>query len=110
MTGRIRFGLFTVAEMKIMSLEEKYANDPRLLGFYKIKLLEPGWAGGLSPDEFTYIKSQLKKSPSLKRRWGFKPSAKRLSESRIRSVARNGLSTNRKPVLALVAIKEPSDK
>ena len=100
----------STARISKVNLEERYADAADLLSFYRKKLLEPGWAGGLSPDEFTYIKSQLKKSPSLKRRWGFKPSAKRLSDSRIRSVARNGLSTNRKPVLALVAIKEPSDK
>jgi hypothetical protein len=99
-----------VKEINIMSSEEKYANFPQLLGFYKRKLLEPGWAGELSPDELAYIKSQLRQSPSLKRRWGFKPSAKRLSESRIRSVARNGLAANRKPVLASVATDYPSAK
>jgi len=88
-----------------MSLEERYANDPNLLSFYKRKLLIPGWAGELSPDEFAYIKSQLRQSPSLKRRWGFRPTAKRLSESRIRAVARNGLSANKKPALAS-AVKE----
>ena len=45
--------------------------------FYKEKLHEPGWTGELSPDELAYIKSQLKRSPSLKRRWGFRPSAKK---------------------------------
>jgi len=99
-----------VKKINITSFEEKYANDPQLLDFYKRKLLEPGWAGELSPDELAYLKSQLRQSPSLKRRWGFKPSAKRLSESRIRSVARNGPATNRKPVLASVATKEPSAK
>jgi hypothetical protein len=99
-----------VEEINIVFLEEKYANDPQLLGFYKKKLLEPGWAGELSPDELAYIKSQLRQSASLRRRWGFKPSAKRFSESRIRSAARNGLAANRKPVLASVATKEPSAK
>jgi hypothetical protein len=93
-----------------MTLEEQYTDDPRLFGFYRRKLLEPGWAGELSPDELAYIKSQLRQSPSLKRRWGFKPSAKRLSESRIRSVARNGLTANRKPVLASAATNELSFK
>ena len=83
---------------------------PELLNLYKNKLLQPGWAGELNPDELAYIKSQLRQSPSLKRRWGVRPSAKRLSESRIRSVARNGLAANRKPVLASVATKEPSAK
>ena len=79
-----------------MTLEERYAKDPKLLAFYEKKLLIPGWAGDLSPDEFAYIKSQLKQSPSLKRRWGFRPSAKRLPENRIRSVAIDGVSTNKK--------------
>ena len=79
-----------------MSLQERYANNPQLLAFYEKKLLIPGWAGELHPDELAYIKSQLQGSPSLKRRWGFKPSAKRLSEEHIRAVARDGLATNRK--------------
>jgi hypothetical protein len=77
-----------------MSLEERYANDPELLEFYRENLLETGWAGELDPDELAYIKSKLRQSPSLKRRWGFRPSAKRLSERRIRAVARDGLSVN----------------
>ena len=86
-----------------MTLEERYASDPQLLKFYKKKLLEPGWAGQLKPYELAYIKSQLRQSPSLKRRWAFKPSAKRLSEKHIRAVARDGLSAIKKPVLASVA-------
>ena len=74
-----------------MSLGEHYKNDPELLSFSQKKLLEPRWAGELSPDELAYMKSQLRQSSSLRRRWGFRPSAKRLSESRIRAVARDGL-------------------
>ena len=84
-----------------MLLEERYATDPELLEFYKRKLLEPGWAGELGAVELAYIKSQLRESPSLKRRWGFKPSARRLSEKRTRTIAIDGrLSTNEKRVLA----------
>ena len=75
----------------IVSLGEHYKNDPELLSFSQKKLLEPRWAGELSPDELAYMKSQLRQSSSLRRRWGFRPSAKRLSESRIRAVARDGL-------------------
>ena len=85
-----------------MTLEERYKSDAKLLAFYRRKLIEPGWAGELSPDEFAYVKCQLRQSPSLKRRWGFRPSARRLSESRTRAVARNGLSAIKKPVLASV--------
>ena len=59
-----------------MSLEERYAHDPDLLAFYRKRLLEPGWAGELSPDELAYIKAELRQSASLRRRWGFRPSAK----------------------------------
>jgi len=78
-----------------VSLEEQCANDQELLGFHKKKLLEPGWAGELDTVELAYIKSQLRQSPLLKRRWGFRPSAKRLSESHIRAVARDSLAANR---------------
>jgi len=77
---------------KVMTtLDERYKDDPQLLAFYKTKLLEPGWAGELDRVEFAYVRSELQKSPTLRRRWGFRPSAKRLSEKRIREVARNGL-------------------
>ena len=79
-----------------MTLGEVYADDSNLLKFYRQKLLEPGWAGELKPYELAYIRSRLRVSPSLKRRWGFKPSAKRLSEKRIRSVATDGLSPQSK--------------
>jgi hypothetical protein len=70
-----------------MTLEERYATDPWLLEYYKESLLEPGWAGELDNVEFAYVKSELAKSRSLKQRWGFRPSARRLSEGRIRAVA-----------------------
>lgn len=76
---------------KRKTLEEVYKDDPDLLEFSKTNLLEPGWAGELAPYELAYIKSQLMKSPRLRKRWGFRPSAKRISEKRIREVARNGL-------------------
>jgi hypothetical protein len=66
----------------------------------KSRLLKPGWAGELSPDEFAYIKTELQQSSSLRRRWGFRPTAKRLSESRIREIAREGLQAIGRPVLA----------
>ena len=77
-----------------MSLEERYADDPEFLEVDMENLLEPGWAGELDPVELAYIKSQLRQSSLLRRRWGFRPSAKRLSEKRIRAVARDGLSAN----------------
>jgi hypothetical protein len=88
-----------------MTLEKRYTGDPKLLEFYKKKLLQPGWGGELDAVELAYIKSQLKRSPSLKRRWGFRPSAKRLSERRIRAVAMDGVSAIERPVLASAIIK-----
>jgi len=79
-----------------MTLEERYANDPWLLNVSKGGLLEPGWAGELDDVEFKYVKAELTKSPSLKRRWGFRPSAKRFSESHIRVVAMYGVSHKQK--------------
>lgn len=78
-----------------MTLEERYADDIRLLEFYKTKLLEPGWAGDLDKVELTYIKASLRESPSLRRKWGFRPSAKRLSNKHIQLVAMYGLSAIR---------------
>jgi hypothetical protein len=79
-----------------MTLEERYANAPWLLGLYRDKLLEPGWAGEPDDVELEYIKSHLKQSPSLRRRWGFRPSARRFSESRIRAVAMDGVSRKKR--------------
>ena len=61
-------------------------------GIYPCKLLEPAWAGELSGDELAYIKSMLKSSPSLRQRWGFRPSAKRFPAAYIRHVAMYGLN------------------
>jgi hypothetical protein len=72
-----------------MTLEERYKGKPKLLKFYKEKLLEPGWAGELDDVELAYIKSRLKKSGWLRHRWGF--CNQRISIRHIREVARNGL-------------------
>ena len=82
----------------MVSSQEVYLDEAVPLD--KEELLIPGWAGELRPDEFAYIKLELRKSPSLRRRWGFRPSAKRFSESRIRHVAMHGLNRKQKPVLA----------
>lgn len=89
--GGIPNALYMVTDNQ-MTLEERYANDPWLLEYYRKNLLEPGWAGELDGVEFEHVKSELIKSRALKRRWGFRPSAKRLSESRIRAVAMYGVT------------------
>ena len=93
--GRILI-LLSMPDDNEVTLEERYANALWLLAFYKDRLLEPEWAGELDAVELEYIKSQLKKSSSLRRRWGFRPSAKRLSESRIPVVAMHGVSRKQK--------------
>jgi hypothetical protein len=81
-------------------LRREQDSNPEVQSLYREKLLEPGWAGELSPAELAYIKSELKKSPSLRRRWGFRPTAKRFSERQIRAIARDPTSAKRKPFLA----------
>jgi hypothetical protein len=71
-----------------------------LLSPWLSKLLKPGWAGELSSEELALVRAQLRRSASLRRRWGFRPSARRLSESRIREIAREGLRAIGRPVLA----------
>lgn len=53
----------------MLKLEIEYRDDPKLLAFYKVKLLEPGWAGELSDNEAEYIASELSKSPKLRGIW-----------------------------------------
>lgn len=76
---------------KVKTLDELYKGDLELLALYKKNLLVPGWAGELALYELAYIRSELEKSARLKKLWGFRPSAKRLSEKRIMEVARNGV-------------------
>jgi hypothetical protein len=91
MSGDSKLAKRKGSSKKRKNLDEVYKNDPDLLEFYNSNLLEPGWAGELAPYELACIKSELKKSPKFRRCWGFRPSAKRISEKRIREVARNGL-------------------
>jgi len=51
------------------------------------RLLEPGFAGELGPDEVEYIRDQLVRDKRLARLWGFKPSSKRRPEQAIRALA-----------------------
>jgi hypothetical protein len=59
------------------------------------KLLEPGWAGQLSDSEIKFIQRELKRYPSLWRKWGYKRAMMRgvsIPASTIRRVAIHGLS------------------
>lgn len=74
--------------------------DPELHDLYATKLLEPGWAGDLDKAELAYVRARLGESPSLRRRWGFRPSAKRLSTAHIRRAAMYGVRRDGGRVLA----------
>ncbi len=50
-------------------LDEELKNDQPLLAWYKIKLLDPGWAGELTDAEAEYISIELSKNPTLRGTW-----------------------------------------
>jgi hypothetical protein len=54
------------------------------------RLLEPGWAGEVTPEDVAFIKERLRSSGSLRRRWRVKGEGLRLSSSYIRRVAIEG--------------------
>ena len=55
------------------------------------KLLIPGWGGDLLQEELEFIESHLKKSQSLRIKWGFtKKRLKRMSHAKIKKVANGG--------------------
>ena len=59
------------------------------------KLLEPGWAGQLSDGEIEFIQRELRRSPTLWRRWGYtQPMVKGVSipASTIRRIAIRGIT------------------
>ena len=54
------------------------------------RLLTPGWAGELAPDEFEFVHTTLLKNKKLSYAWGFRPGMKSRYEWSIRQVARWG--------------------
>ena len=52
----------------------------------KPRLLEPGWAGELAPDELEFLQAELSRDKKLAFQWGFRPGAKRRPEWAIRKV------------------------
>lgn len=66
------------------------------------KLLEPGYAGDLTPEELAYVQAKLLEDSALAFWWGFKPSAKRRPEEAIRRVAMKGDPDNRNENVRLV--------
>ena len=60
----------------------------------KRKLLKPGWAGELSNSEMEYIQQKLKKSPLLRRKWGYEEAILNdvpVPAPTIRRIARHGV-------------------
>ena len=51
------------------NIDERYRDDPKLLAFYRKKLLIPGWAGEIDDVESTYIAEELTRNRQLRRLW-----------------------------------------
>jgi|GEM_PF-2996943 len=60
------------------------------------KLLIPGWAGYLAPDELEFVKAKLKADRYLRAKWGMGRGKGRLSEEKIRLVALDGVEALQK--------------
>jgi len=72
------------------------------------RLLEPGWAGELAPDEFEFVQADLHRDKKLAFRWGFRPGAKRRQEWAIRQVAMWGYPDSRTANVALARLQSSS--
>lgn len=67
-------------------------------------LLTPGYGGEVTREEIHYIKTALKASPMLRRRWGFRTS--RINDQAIRKVALEGVDHAQKsPETTLIGSK-----
>ena len=77
----------------------------------KHKLVLPGWAGDLAPDELEGLQEELFSDRALAFQWGFRPSAKRRAEDAIHRVAMHGTPDRRTHNLELVRgrIPEPPE-
>ena len=60
------------------------------------RLLEPGWASELGPDELEFLLAELSRDKKLAFKWGFRASKKRPPEWAVRQVAMLGNPDNRK--------------
>ena len=88
--------------------ERPPAQQPRLpvpSGDYR--LLEPGFGGELSADEFEYILVELLSDKKLSFVWGFQPGKKRRPEWSIRQVAMLGNPDRRATNMQLARQKMP---
>ena len=69
----------------------KKKQAPELSEFYRRKLLIPGWAGDLSPEELAFIKDALKKDRRLRSKWAMGRRHGRVNDNKIRKVAMFGV-------------------
>ena len=72
------------------------------------RLLEPGWAGEVAPEEFEFVQAELLLDKKLAFRWGFRPGAKRRPEWATCQVAMWGDPDSRTANVALARRQIPS--
>ena len=51
------------------------------------RILIPGWAGSLEPDELKFVIKALKRRPGLRVKWGFKKESKEFSAKKVQHIA-----------------------
>ena len=72
------------------------------------RLLEPGWAGEMAPDDFEFVQAELLRDKKLAFTWGFRPAAKRRPEWAIRQVGMWGDPDSRTGNVPLARRQIPS--
>ena len=74
-------------------------SNPELWAYYARQIMEPGWAGRLSPSQVRYVRGVLtqevkspyfKKASYVQRRWGFRGEPATITEAAIQEVAVRG--------------------
>ena len=51
------------------------------------RILIPGWAGSLEPDELKFVVKALKRSPGLRTKWGFDKEATEFPATKVQNIA-----------------------
>ena len=51
------------------------------------RILIPGWAGSLEPDELKFVIKALKRRPGLRVKWGFDKEAKEFPVNKVQNIA-----------------------
>jgi hypothetical protein len=85
----------------------KYRHEVSGQGRLRWKLLEPGWAGSLDPDEVSYIQEKLKADPMLAYWWGYRPGQRSRPVSAIEKVAMYGSPEVRSENVKLTRVRQP---